>query len=64
MSYFDRIGNDIQLRPLSHTRDLEKVNSEWPYKHPGSMQIIKQMATFNNSIGAFKEDELVAWIFR
>lgn len=54
----------MKLRPLE-CRDLEKVNSVWPYRSQNSLEFSQRLAELNPNVGAFTEDgTLVAWVFR
>lgn len=60
-----RLPNDIQLKRVEHSSDVEKVNSVWSHRKPSSLAFVQRMAKYNPSIGAYKDDNtLVAWIFR
>lgn len=58
--------DDVELRPLTELKDLEKVNSVWPHKNPASLPFLQRLAKYNPSVGAFKKDDgtLVAWDLR
>lgn len=57
--------DDVELRPLTEEKDLEKVNAAWPHNNASSLPYIKQLAKNHANIGAFNKDgTLVAWILR
>lgn len=58
--------DDVELRPLSELKDLEKVDAAWPPRNPASLPFLQRCAKYNPSIGAFKKDDgtLVSWVLR
>lgn len=57
--------DDVELRPLTEPKDLEKINSAWPHRKQTSMRFIQRMAKYNLNVGAFEKDgTLVAWVLR
>lgn len=58
--------DDVELRPLTELKDIEKANLAWPHRNPASLPFLQRLARYNPSVGAFKKDDgtLVAWDLR
>lgn len=57
--------DDVELRPLTEPKDIEKANSAWPHNNPESFEFLQRIAKYNPNVGAFKKDgTLVSWVFR
>lgn len=45
--------------------DAAVADAVWPYKHVGSLFLLKRLAKLNANAGIFNHDgQLVAWCFR
>lgn len=57
--------DDVELRPLTEAKDIEKANLAWPHHSPETFQFLQRIAKYNPCVGAFKKDgTLVSWVFR
>lgn len=53
----------VSIRSLSHEHAVI-ADEVWPYRHQGSLFLLKRLIDWNLSVGAFKDGQLVAWCFR
>ncbi|XP_055375841.1 uncharacterized protein LOC129608383 [Condylostylus longicornis] len=60
-----KIPDHLILKPLQEN-DAIIVNNVWPHRHPGSLNAIKRLIRYNESLGIFRKDndELIAWCLR
>lgn len=57
--------DDVELRPLTESKHIEKASLAWPHSNPKSFQFLQRLAKYNANVGAFKKDgTLVSWVFR
>lgn len=57
--------DDVEFRPLSELKDIEKADSVWSAHNPTSLQFLQRLAKYNPNIGAFKKDgTLVSWVLQ
>lgn len=57
--------DDVELRPLTDIKDIEKADSVWSARNAMSLQFLQLLAKRNPNVGAFKTDgKLVSWVFQ
>lgn len=56
---------DVELRPLTELKDIEKANAAWPHHTSSSIKYLQRLVKHHANVGAFKPDgTMVAWILR
>ena len=61
--YF-RVAEGIELRQITESEDVEKVNMFWPTHTLNSLCEFKRTVKYYPSVGAYKDGILVSWIIR
>ncbi|XP_013114238.2 uncharacterized protein LOC106092042 [Stomoxys calcitrans] len=60
LKFDTELPENITVRELDETH-AEQVNAVWPHRSEGSVNLVRHLIKYNNSVGLFEGDKLVAW---
>ncbi|KAL1122395.1 hypothetical protein AAG570_003799 [Ranatra chinensis] len=55
-----RLPEGVTLRALDRGH-VQQINDLYPYRYPGSEEIMESSITLNGGLGAFRGDSLLSW---